>query len=178
MGGERHTIASLDVLRGFAISSVVVGQFAPTTPQIELSLAVGLSIAGVVLFFFLFGFLMDLTFARDNRLGRYLIRRTFRILPMYWISIVLIFRSEGAWSAKDALCKTTFAAQSVKKATFSTYPTMSAFSRIAIAEVEISERGGRHSIASSEHRDRAIEFTRDLGFDFIGRAGVLAYHFD
>jgi hypothetical protein len=46
MGGERHTIASLDVLRGFAISSVVVGQFA--TPQIELSLAVGLSIAGVV----------------------------------------------------------------------------------------------------------------------------------
>ena len=92
---------------------------------------------------------------------------------MYWISIVLIFRSEGAWSAKDALCKTTFAAQSVKKATFSTYPTMSAFSRIAIAEVEISERGGRPSIASSEHRDRATEFTRDLGFDFIGEPECL-----
>lgn len=114
MGGalalERHTIASLDVMRGLAILFVVVGHFTPTTTRGELSLAVGLSVVGVVLFFFLSGFLMDRTFAQDRRLGPYLIRRTFRILPMYWVSIAVIFFAEGVWSAKDVIANATFTA--------------------------------------------------------------------
>jgi peptidoglycan/LPS O-acetylase OafA/YrhL len=115
MGGasaaaERHTIASLDVLRGLAILFVVVGHFTPTTTRVELSFMIGLGAAGVVLFFFLSGFLMDLTFAQDGRLGPYLIRRAFRILPMYWVSIAVIFFSEGVWSAKDVIANATFTA--------------------------------------------------------------------
>lgn len=107
---ERHAVASLDVMRGLAILFVVVGHFTPTTTAIQFSLTFGLSITGVVLFFFLSGFLMDRTFAGDRRLGPYLIRRAFRILPMYWISIAVIFFSEGIWSAKDVIANATFTA--------------------------------------------------------------------
>jgi peptidoglycan/LPS O-acetylase OafA/YrhL len=110
MGGERHTIASLDVLRGMAILCVVVGHFTPVATVMQFSLVVGLSILGVVLFFFLSGFLMDLTFARDDRLGPYLIRRTFRIAPMYWVSILAILVSQAGWSVKDVLANATFTA--------------------------------------------------------------------
>jgi peptidoglycan/LPS O-acetylase OafA/YrhL len=114
MGGVaasgRHTIASLDVMRGLAILFVVIGHFTPATNAFQFSLTFGLSLTGVVLFFFLSGFLMDRTFAQDRRVGPYLIRRAFRILPMYWISIAVVFFSEGVWSAKDVIANATFTA--------------------------------------------------------------------
>jgi peptidoglycan/LPS O-acetylase OafA/YrhL len=114
MGGspalERHTVASLDVMRGLAILFVVIGHFTPTTTAFQFSFVFGLSITGVVLFFFLSGFLMDRTFAQDRRLGPYVIRRAFRILPMYWISIAIIFFSEGVWSATNAIANAMFTA--------------------------------------------------------------------
>jgi Acyltransferase family len=91
-----HSIRSLDLLRGLAILSVVpFSHFLP----IEHSIAFGLGILGVTLFFFLSGFLMGQTFAADSRIGAYVTRRVFRILPMYWISIALIFSPKrlGRW---------------------------------------------------------------------------------
>src|SRR5262249_37933767 len=51
------------------------------------------------------------TFAADPRLFAYAIRRSFRILPMYWLSIVLIFMLDGGWSLRDAIANATFTTQ-------------------------------------------------------------------
>ena len=102
-----HSIRSLDLLRGLAILLVVpFSHFLP----IEHSIAFGLGILGVTLFFFLSGFLMGQTFAADSRIGAYVTRRVFRILPMYWISIALIFFTEKTWTLADVVTNATFTA--------------------------------------------------------------------
>jgi peptidoglycan/LPS O-acetylase OafA/YrhL len=103
-----HALASLDVLRGIAILAVLAAHFMPGSVPFERPLTIALGNFGVILFFFLSGFLMDQTFSRDPRLKAYAIRRSFRILPMYWLSIVLIFCWQSQWSVRDALANATF----------------------------------------------------------------------
>jgi peptidoglycan/LPS O-acetylase OafA/YrhL len=102
----RHS-SSLDVLRGLAILLVVpFSHFLP----VGHSIAFDLGILGVVLFFFLSGFLMGQTFSSEPELGPYAIRRAFRILPMYWISIALIYFLERTWTVADVGANATFTA--------------------------------------------------------------------
>ena len=109
-----HEMASLDVLRGFAISFVILAHFTPSEVPFARSITVALANLGVILFFFLSGYLMDRTFARDRRFWPYLIRRGFRILPMYWLSIALILVLERSWSLGDVVANATFTAPALR----------------------------------------------------------------
>jgi peptidoglycan/LPS O-acetylase OafA/YrhL len=101
-------LASLDALRGLAITLVLISHFIPTATAEGHSIAVGFGNAGVILFFFLSGFLMDRTFSREPRIVPYVIKRAMRILPMYWLSIVLIFTIEAGWTMRDVFANLTF----------------------------------------------------------------------
>jgi peptidoglycan/LPS O-acetylase OafA/YrhL len=107
---DRRDLASLDVLRGVAILLVLVSHFLPADAPLQSPIRIAFANAGVILFFFLSGFLMDRTFAQDSRIIRYLIRRAFRILPMYWVSIAIIF-AKGTWTPRDVVANATFATQ-------------------------------------------------------------------
>jgi peptidoglycan/LPS O-acetylase OafA/YrhL len=65
---------------------------------------------GVILFFFYSGYLMDQALVRDRRVAPFVIRRTFRILLMYWVSILLVFASGPVWTIRDVLANATFLA--------------------------------------------------------------------
>lgn len=107
--GDRK-VAYLNVIRGLAICMVIASHFntAPVPHSAAISLALGNG--GVILFFFLSGFLMDQTLARDSRFGPFAIHRMFRILPMYWASIVVVFVMTAGWSLGDVLANATFTA--------------------------------------------------------------------
>jgi peptidoglycan/LPS O-acetylase OafA/YrhL len=96
-------IAYLNVLRGLAIILVVVSHFFGLFKLIFAN-------CGVILFFFLSGYLMDQTLVRDSRVTPFMIRRTLRILPMYWVSILLVLASGSAWTIRDVLANATFMA--------------------------------------------------------------------
>ena len=102
-------LASLDVLRGVAIISVLIGHAWPTALSAPKSLTLFFGQFGVILFFFLSGFLMDRTYAEHPQLLPFAIRRLFRILPMYWVSILLIVALEGGWTLRDVIANAFFA---------------------------------------------------------------------
>lgn len=102
-------LASLAALRGLAILLVIVGHFAPSgltrllgTPALSL-----MAYGGVILFFVLSGFLMDRTLAADRNLISYVIRRMARILPLYWVSLLVAF-ALGAWTLRDLALNASF----------------------------------------------------------------------
>jgi peptidoglycan/LPS O-acetylase OafA/YrhL len=103
-----RNLGSLDALRGIAILLVLVSHFYPggfAYPE-----AIGLSCAncGVILFFFLSGFLMDRNLAVDSSVFPYLVRRSFRILPLYWLSLIFVLLFDAKWTAGDFLSNATF----------------------------------------------------------------------
>jgi peptidoglycan/LPS O-acetylase OafA/YrhL len=102
---QDRKLASLDVLRGIAIISVLIAHFWPVYLPAPGALTILFGQFGVTLFFFLSGFLMDRTYADEPRLLPFVIRRTMRILPMYWISILLIFATEPGWTLRDIAIK-------------------------------------------------------------------------
>ena len=102
-------LSSLAALRGLAILLVIVGHFAPAaltrllgTPALSL-----MAYGGVILFFVLSGFLMDRTLAADRNFISYVIRRVARILPLYWISLLVAF-ALGAWTVRDLVLNAFF----------------------------------------------------------------------
>ena len=101
-------LANLDVLRGVAIISVLIGHAWPTALSVPKSLTLFFGQFGVILFFFLSGFLMDRTYAERPQLLPFAIRRLFRILPMYWVSILLIVALEGGWTLRDVIANAFF----------------------------------------------------------------------
>ena len=106
---EPHEFASLDALRGLAILLVIVAHFGEGLTGREM--AVFLANAGVILFFFLSGFLMDRALALDRNLSAYAIRRAFRILPMYWLSLLLVAAwAGGNWTLGQLLANATIGA--------------------------------------------------------------------
>src|SRR5476651_1365725 len=80
-------IAYLSVLRGLAILMVIAAHFTIVPNPYYKEISVALGNCGVILFFFLSGFLMDQILVRDSRFVAFAVRRAFRILPMYWLSI-------------------------------------------------------------------------------------------
>jgi len=103
-----HKLASLDALRGLAILLVIVAHFAGGQTGHEASIF--FANAGVILFFFLSGFLMDWTLTFDPNLIPYATRRAFRILPMYWLSLFLVAASGSDWTLGQLLSNATFTA--------------------------------------------------------------------
>jgi peptidoglycan/LPS O-acetylase OafA/YrhL len=105
---EGHDLIGLDVLRGVAIALVLASHFYGSL----MPLTAGLMCAngGVSLFFFLSGFLMDRTFSQEPRLIPYTVRRSFRILPMYWVSIAVIFLFDPGWTVFNAITNAFFVA--------------------------------------------------------------------
>lgn len=103
-----NKISSLDELRGLAILTVVFSHFTGGLVPVQISLFLGNF--GVIVFFFLSGFLMDKNLARDPRTIPFAIRRAFRILPMYWVSIVINAAAENSWSLTQIASNATFTA--------------------------------------------------------------------
>jgi peptidoglycan/LPS O-acetylase OafA/YrhL len=114
MGDKRsdtgeHRLASLAALRGLAILLVIVGHFAPAalTRLLGTEALSHMAYGGVILFFVLSGFLMDRTLNADRSLTAYVIRRATRILPLYWISL-LIALFLGAFTLRDLAANAFF----------------------------------------------------------------------
>lgn len=103
---QERKLPGLDVLRGVAILMVIVAHF--LSPTVSISLVFGNG--GVILFFLLSGYLMDRNLAFDPAIGPYAIRRAFRILPPYWLSIALIALTTSNWTAPQAAANATFTA--------------------------------------------------------------------
>jgi peptidoglycan/LPS O-acetylase OafA/YrhL len=103
-------IAYLNVFRGLAILMVIASHFTIVPNPYSNEISVALANCGVILFFFLSGFLMDQILARDSRFVAFAVRRAFRILPMYWLSILVVFVSSTAWTLRDVAANATFTA--------------------------------------------------------------------
>lgn len=102
MGEISKRLESLDALRGVAILCVIVSHTMGANEYFAN--------AGVILFFFLSGFLMDRNLAIDPNLFSYAVRRSFRILPMYWASILLVVALDSRWTFGQILANATFTA--------------------------------------------------------------------
>jgi peptidoglycan/LPS O-acetylase OafA/YrhL len=97
----RHAphLAALDALRGLAIILVVIGHYLPghvvggTVAEILDPCALG----GVTLFFLLSGFLIARNLAHGHSTTGYALRRIFRILPAYWVSLVVFIVLHRLW---------------------------------------------------------------------------------
>jgi peptidoglycan/LPS O-acetylase OafA/YrhL len=105
---DGHDLSGLDVLRGVAIALVLASHFYGSLMPLTAGLVCGNG--GVSLFFFLSGFLMDRTFSQEPRLIPYIVRRSFRILPMYWASIAAIFLFDPGWTIFNVITNAFFVA--------------------------------------------------------------------
>lgn len=82
--------SSLDSLRGAAILLVMVGHMIPQAfPEIKFPLLSSFGGAGVLLFFYLSGFLIYKNI-QTQTVYVFLVRRFFKLMPTYWASIVVI----------------------------------------------------------------------------------------
>lgn len=104
--GEDRNLSGFDVLRGAAICLVIFAHFfgAYIPAAVETLCAHG----GVMLFFFLSGFLIDRTLAQDSNVIRYIVRRGMRILPMYWVTVLLIAATDSKWTGQDIAANLIF----------------------------------------------------------------------
>jgi peptidoglycan/LPS O-acetylase OafA/YrhL len=107
-GGAMHKLASLDALRGLAILFVIIAHFGAGEFGRNASIVFGN--AGVILFFFLSGFLMDRALNQDRNLVSYGLRRAFRILPMYWVSLAVVALWSSDWTPWQLVANATFTA--------------------------------------------------------------------
>src|SRR5947208_17194885 len=109
----KQRVPELDGLRGLAVSSVVIfhyisqeGQLVPGTFPALLQRFVIMGWTGVDLFFVLSGFLIGgiLIDARDSPtyFKAFYVRRFFRIIPIYYLWIVLYLGVMGAAGAQVA----------------------------------------------------------------------------
>jgi len=105
---DHGPLSGLDALRGLAIIAVLLAHFWPHEFHAPPAVTVLVAQFGVILFFFLSGFLMDLTYSADPRLVPFVIRRSLRILPMYWLSILLVVMTAPGWTLRDDLANALF----------------------------------------------------------------------
>lgn len=102
----------LDAVRGIAILLVVVSHFLPpslTGGEHGQIVSEYLGYAGVILFFLLSGFLMEQTTISDPSLISFAVRRLARILPMYWVSVLLAQLIAGPFDLKTIFSNAIFA---------------------------------------------------------------------
>src|SRR4051812_44006338 len=77
-------IAALAVFMAHAIHKVAPGFSAYYEPYFNMGNW------GVVLFFLCSGFILPVSLERQGSLGRFWVRRFFRLYPMYWISVAIV----------------------------------------------------------------------------------------
>jgi peptidoglycan/LPS O-acetylase OafA/YrhL len=99
---EKERFDVLDGWRGISILLVLASHLLPLGPKAwELNVAAGL--LGMVLFFILSGFLITHFLLNRPSVLEFLIRRLFRILPLAWLYMALVFYiypvSNGTWWA-------------------------------------------------------------------------------
>ena len=109
LGDDGCRLSSLNALRGIAILLVIVSHFAPAslTALTGNQSAMLVAYSGVILFFTLSGFLMDRTLSFDRSLISYTVRRAARILPIYWLSLLMAF-AIGSWTLRDLFINAAF----------------------------------------------------------------------
>ncbi len=85
-------LAALDALRGLAIVLVVIGHYLPdrVVDGVVGEILRPWGLGGVTLFFLLSGFLIGRNLSRGMSPIGYALRRLFRILPAYWVAIVVL----------------------------------------------------------------------------------------
>lgn len=104
-------LPALNSVRGIAILLVVASHFMPSSLSHYGQLPGLIGKGGVILFFFLSGFLMERAATAGTSLINYGVRRAFRIFPMYLLSIILIYSVEPKWSLSDVFLNASFTAQ-------------------------------------------------------------------
>ena len=83
----------LDNLRGIAALAVFLshaGHKVSPAFRTYLEPYFNLGSWGVVLFFLCSGFILPLSLERQGSLGRFWVRRFFRLYPLYWINVAII----------------------------------------------------------------------------------------
>jgi len=88
----------LDVARGLAALLVLVEHAGDVYVPgfVQWSYAFGsLGRIGVVIFLMVTGFIIPQSLERSGSVGRFWVRRVFRLFPVYWLSVVLFFAYAG-----------------------------------------------------------------------------------
>ena len=85
-----HHLKVLDGWRGISILLVLAAHLLPLGPS-NLQLNETSGAAGMVIFFNLSGFLITRALIDNPDIGKFLIRRLLRILPLAWLSLTLVF---------------------------------------------------------------------------------------
>lgn len=86
---------SLDGWRGVSIAQVIAGHWFPVgLPSWDLNGPVADS--GMALFFILSGFLITTILLKDQSIKSFLIRRLARIVPLFWLVVILFFTLKDA----------------------------------------------------------------------------------
>lgn len=83
----------IDVLDGWRAASILLvlaGQWLPLGPA-SLGLNGAAAASGMALFFTLSGFLIVRALLHNDRAGPFLIRRLFRIVPLAWAAMLILF---------------------------------------------------------------------------------------
>ncbi|WP_417468655.1 acyltransferase family protein [Maricaulis sp.] len=90
MGAASNRFALIEAVRGLAALLVV---FSHTMPKEGwfYTYVFDPGKIGVVVFFFISGYLVIPSAARDRSAKRFLTKRLFRLYPLYWVSLVLAF---------------------------------------------------------------------------------------
>ena len=85
MSAHESRLQLLDGWRGISISLVLAGHLLPLGPK-SLQINPTATAAGMAMFFILSGFLITSLLLRDDHIGRFLVRRFARIVPLAWLA--------------------------------------------------------------------------------------------
>ena len=85
----------LDGWRGISILCVLAGHMLPLGPK-GFQLNATVATAGMSLFFILSGFLIISMLSRNANVLSFIVRRVFRIIPLAWAYIIVVFLIHGA----------------------------------------------------------------------------------
>lgn len=98
-GGNSHArLAMLDGWRALSICSVLAAHMLPLGTS-RWNLNGSVAVAGMAVFFTLSGFLIVSILLRDPSIGRFLVRRIARIVPLAWLALVLTLPLQHAASS-------------------------------------------------------------------------------
>ncbi|MFZ2986723.1 acyltransferase family protein [Ideonella sp.] len=84
MTSNRYT--GLDGWRGISIALVLIGHLFPVGPK-SWQLNGAVAGTGMVVFFILSGFLITCLLLRDDHIGKFLVRRMMRVVPLAWLGV-------------------------------------------------------------------------------------------